>query len=314
MAGPLPTDWFLPPLVAPAGVHRGGPARDNYWAGVWSRFRGNRPAVLGLLLLGLIVLGTLVGPHLTPYHYDALALLQANRPPGPEHWFGTDQLGRDTFARTWMGGRVSLLIGLAAAAIDLCIGAVYGGVAGLAGGWVDEVLMRLVDALYAIPFLLVVILLLVLLGSGLRSLIIAIALVNWLGMARLVRGQVLEIREREYVLAARVLGVPAPAILWRHLLPACLGPILVWISYNVPAAIFAEAFLSYLGLGVQPPRPSWGSMVSAASDLVRLHPWPFLFPAVAITLTLLAFYVVSDGLRDALDPRLGAGHGPAGRG
>lgn len=303
MASPPSWDRFLPLEPEPTVVPPRAPRPNPYWAEVWWRFRRNRLAVIGLVLLCLLALLTIVGPHLTPFHYDDLALRQADLPPGPEHWFGTDQLGRDVFARTWMGGRVSLLIGLVAAAIDLGIGAVYGGVAGLAGGWVDEVLMRLVDVLYGIPFLLVVILLLVVLGSGLRSVIVAIALVNWLGMARLVRGQVLQLREQEFVLAARVLGVSPPTILFRHILPATVGPMLVWISYNVPAAIFAEAFLSYLGLGVRPPLASWGSLVSAGSDLFRLDPWPFFFPAAAIALTMLAFYAVSDGLREALDFR-----------
>lgn len=322
---PLPADWFLPVGTRSATTDPNGPAEEaltradhargaphprppaSYWAGVWSRYCRNRPALVGLVVLGALVLAVLVGPYLTRFPYDQLNLLHQNLPPGPEHLFGTDQLGRDVFARTWMGGRLSLLIGLAAAAIDLGIGAVYGGIAGFAGGWLDEAMMRLVDILYGIPFLLVVILLLVVLGSGLRSIIVAIALVNWLGMARLVRGQVLQLKEQDYVLASRVLGVSGWQVIRRHLLPGALPSMLAWIAYNVPAAIFAEAFLSYIGLGVQPPLASWGGMLGDGFGLFRLNPWPFFFPAAAISLTMLAFYLISDGLRDALGPQWGSG-------
>jgi len=295
--------WLpLPPFAAappPAAARLPG----SYWSGVWRRFRADRAAVAGLAGLLLIMLLCVCGPWLTPWHFDQIHLSAENLPPGAAHWFGTDRLGRDIFARTWMGGRVSLLVGVTAAAIDLGIGAVYGAVAGLGGPLLDAVLMRVVDTLYGIPFLLVAILLLTVVGPGLRAIVLAIALVNWLGMARLVRGQVLQLRGEPYVLAARGLGLPPWRVALRHLLPNALGPMLVWLSFNVPSAIFLEAFLSYLGLGIQPPLASWGSLISSATETFRLFPYPLLFPAAALSGAMLAFYAVSDGLRDALDPR-----------
>jgi ABC-type dipeptide/oligopeptide/nickel transport system permease subunit len=302
-AAPRPADWFLPAAAPGPGQEISGRAAASYWAAVWRRFRQNAPASAALACIAAMVAMSAVGPYLAHVPYDRLNLTAENLPPGPGHWLGTDELGRDVWARTWMGGRVSLFIGLAAAAIDLGIGAVYGGVAGLAGGALDGVMMRVVDVLYGLPFLLVAILLLAVVGPGLRTIVAAIALINWLGMARLVRGQVLELKNREFVLAARALGVPWWRILIRHLLPNAMGPMLVWISYTVPSAIFTEAFLSYLGLGVQAPLTSWGAMISDGTETFRTHPYPFLFPAIALSLTMLAFYLVSDALQDALDPR-----------
>ena len=272
-------------------------------AGAGRRLLRNPAAVGALALLALLAAGVWIGPHLTPWPFDRINLLDTNAPPSAAHWFGTDELGRDVFARTAVGGRVTLLVGLVAAAIDLVVGTVYGGVAGLAGGWVDEVMMRAVDVLYAIPLLPVVILLAMVLGRGIGAIIAAIALVNWLGMARLVRGQVLQLKRQEYVLAARALGLPGWRVLFGHLLPNAAAPILAWMAYSVPSAIFAEAFLSYVGLGVQSPMTSWGAMVSNGSNAFRIYPYPFFFPAAALSLAMLAFYVLSDALHDALDPQ-----------
>jgi oligopeptide transport system permease protein len=292
----LPPDWFRP---APAPATPGpGPLPSEH-----RRRALPVPARLALAFLALVAAGALVGPHLAPRPYDRLDLAAAYLPPGPGRWLGTDGLGRDLWARTWMGARVSLGIGLGAALLDLGVGTVYGGVAALAGGMLDALLMRLVDVLYGVPFLLVAILCLVALGPGLPSVVVAIALVHWLGMARLVRGQALRLAATEFVLAARGLGVPRWRVLVRHILPGAAGPALVWLSWSVPAAIFAEAFLSYLGLGVQPPLASWGTMIAEATAAFREHPWPLACPAVALSLTMLALYVASDGLRDVLDPR-----------
>lgn len=271
------------------------------------RFLANRAAMLGVGLLCLLLALTVLGPHLVSQPFARIDLAQRNLPPGPGHPFGTDALGRDLFARVWVGGRVSLLVAGTATAADLLVGVCYGGVAGLVGGALGEAMMRLVDTLYGLPVLLVVILLLVVMGPGLGSVITAIALVNWLGMARLVRTEAAALRERDYVLAARGLGVSEWRILGRHLLPASTGPILVWLSYTVPGAIFAEAFLSFLGLGVQPPLPSWGSLLSSAADHLGRHPGHFLFPAAALTSTLLAFCLIGDGLRDAWRPQPATG-------
>lgn len=259
--------------------------------------------------MAVVVLAA-IGPLLAPRPYTALDLTREFLPPGAGHWFGTDQLGRDVWARTWVGARVSLAIGAGAAALDLGVGALYGGVAGLAGGRVDALLMRVVDVLYGIPTLLVAFLILMVAGPGLMSVLVAIGAVNWVGMARLVRAQVLTLREREFVLAARALGMPERRVLLVHILPNVAGPMLVWLSFTVPSAIFAEAFLSYVGLGVQPPRTSWGAMISSGTETFRLHPYPFAFPAAALCLTMLALYVLGDALRDALDPNARIGIAP----
>lgn len=290
--------------------HRGAPPQGSRVAAAPTpaqRFLANRAAVLGLGLLGLLLALAVLGPHLVSQPFARIDLAQRDLPPGPGHPFGTDALGRDLFARVWVGGRVSLLVAATATAADLLVGVCYGGVAGLVGGALGEAMMRLVDTLYGLPVLLVVILLLVVMGPGLASVITAITLVNWLGMARLVRTEAAALREREYVLAARGLGVSEWRILGRHLLPAAAGPILVWLSYTIPAAIFAEAFLSFLGLGVQPPLPSWGSLLSSAANHLGRHPGHFLFPAAALTSTLLAFCLIGDGLRDAWRPQPATG-------
>lgn len=304
---PLPADWFLPlteaergPSAAPAPPRRRG-------TGSWARFRRSRLGLPGLAALVLVVAAVVLGPHLSATSYNRIHLAEANLPPGPGHWFGTDQLGRDTFARTWVAGRISLTVGTAAAAVDLGLGTLYGGIAGLVGGAWDAALMRLVDILYAIPLLLVAILLLLVLGPGPLPTVVAIACVGWLGMARLVRGQVLLLKEQGYVRAARGLGVSPLRLLVRHLLPNAAGPILAWVTYTVAGAVFAEALLSYVGLGVEPPLTSWGAMLASGAAVLPIHPAQFLFPAGALSLTLLGLYAVGDGLQTAGDPRLGGG-------
>jgi oligopeptide transport system permease protein len=254
-------------------------------------------------VLACLVALCVLGPALSRWPYAQIHLDARNLPPGAAHWFGTDALGRDLFARTWVGGRISLGVGAFAAAVDLGVGAVLGTVAGLAGGAGDAVLMRAVDVLYGVPFLLVAILLLAVFGPGLPAIVLAIALVNWLGMARLVRGQVLQLRGRPHLVAARALGLPPARLAARHVLPAVAGPALAWLSFNVPSAIFLEAFLSYLGLGVQPPVPSWGSMIAGGAQAFPLHPYPFVFPAAALCATMAALYALGDALRDRFDPR-----------
>lgn len=299
----LPEDWFEP--APPPSPEAGAPPvpvslrRHGGWL-------TEPAAACSLVVLAIVVALAIFGPLLAPRPYTALDLTHELLPPGPGHWFGTDELGRDIWARTWVGARVSLAIGAGAAALDLGIGAVYGGLAGFAGGWVDALLMRVVDVLYGIPTLLVAFLVLMAAGPGLGAIMAAIAAVNWVGMARLVRAQVWALREREFVLSARALGMPGWRILLVHLLPNVAGPMLVWLSFTIPSAIFAEAFLSYVGLGVQPPRTSWGAMISAGTETFRLHPYPLAFPAGALCLTMLALYVVGDALRDRLDRKAGA--------
>ncbi len=229
--------------------------------------------------------------------------MEANQAPSAQHWFGTDNLGRDLFIRVLYGARISLAIGIVASFINLTIGVIYGGIAGMLGGRVDRIMMNIVDVLYGIPVLLYVILLMVLLKPGLMNIFIALGIAYWLGMARIVRGQILSLKEQEYVLAARTMGASNWRILSRHLIPGCMGPIIITMTLAIPEAIFTEAFLSFIGLGVAAPMASWGVLSSEGVTSLRSYPFQLFFPAMAISITMLAFIFLGDGLRDALDPR-----------
>jgi oligopeptide transport system permease protein len=276
----------------------------SYWKDVTVRFRKNKLAIFGIILLGLLIFMAIFGPYMTPYDYATNDLSNKNQAPSSEHWFGTDDLGRDVFARTWEGARISLLIGVAAALIDLAIGVIYGGYAGYKGGRTDDLMMRFADILYGVPYLLLVILLMVVLGQGLGTMILAMTITGWINMSRIVRGQVLSLKGQEYVLASKTLGAGTSRIMAKHLIPNSMGPILVTMTLSIPSAIFTEAFLSFLGLGLTPPLASWGTMASDGLPAMRYYPWRLFFPATFICLTIFAFNVVGDGLRDALDPRL----------
>ncbi|QJW48596.1 ABC transporter permease [bacterium BFN5] len=270
----------------------------------WRRLKTNKLAMLGLYTILLIMMIALVGPWLSSLSYSDQNLLQANKPPSSEHWFGTDSLGRDLFIRVLYGARISLSIGIVASLINLSIGVLYGGIAGFFGGRVDRMMMNIVDILYGIPVLLYVILLMVLLKPGLTNIFIALGIAYWLGMARIVRGQILSLKEQEFILAARAIGASPWQILFRHLLPNCLGPIIITMTLAIPEAIFAEAFLSFIGLGVAAPMASWGVLASEGVTSLRSYPFQLFFPALAISVTMLAFNFLGDGLRDALDPRV----------
>ena len=269
------------------------------------RFSRNPTAVAGCGMIVLLVLFALVGPWVSPHAYDDQDYEHIRESPGRQFWFGTDELGRDLFVLVAMGARVSLEVGLFASLVSLLIGVSYGAVSGWFGGRTDRVMMRTVDILYGIPLLLIVINLMVILGSGLQNVFLALGLVYWLDMARIVRGQVLRLRSADYIVAARALGVGRFRIILRHVLPNTLGPIVVTLTLTVPNAIFTESFLSYIGLGVSAPNESWGTLASAGTRLefLRFSPYLVLFPAAAISLAMLAFNFVGDGLRDALDPR-----------
>ncbi|MBG9455114.1 diguanylate cyclase [Lysinibacillus sphaericus] len=275
----------------------------SFWKEVFLRFSHNKMAIFGLIaLIGIILMATFV-PMFSQYHYSE-QLGSYNAPPSAEFWFGTDDLGRDIFVRVWAGARISLLIGFAAAIIDLIIGVLWGSISGLAGGRVDNIMMRIADVLTAIPYLLVVIVLLVVLKPGIVPMIIALSITGWIQMARIVRGEVLSIKNQEYVLAARTLGARTGHLIIKHLVPNALGAILVTMTLTVPSAIFTESFLSYLGLGVPAPLASWGTMASEGNGAIANAPWRLIFPALFISLTIFAFNAVGDGLRDALDPKL----------
>jgi oligopeptide transport system permease protein len=254
----------------------------------------------------LIVIGglCLFVPIFSRINFKDQAIELANQGPSKAHWFGLDDLGRDIFVRVWIGGRVSILIGLVGTIVSLLIGTIYGGVSGYFGGIVDDIMMRIVEVIVGIPYMIVVILVSIVLEKGLTSLIIALCITSWTGLARLVRGQVLQLKESEYVLAAQVLDASPLRIILRHLLPNTMSVIIVNITFQVPGFIFAEAFLSFIGLGVQPPYTSWGAMAALGQQQMMYYPHELLFPAVAISLTMLAFNLLGDGLRDALDPKL----------
>jgi oligopeptide transport system permease protein len=277
--------------------------RGSFKRQVWERFCCNRLAIGGLALLLFLLLMAILGPQISGYTYYETNLALKNQSPSLEFWFGTDDLGRDLFTRIWYGARISLFVGFAAALIDLFVGVFWGGIAAFAGGRIDETMMRLADLFYSLPYLLVVILLALVMGSGLGSIVAALTIIGWITMARIVRAQVLQLKQQEYVLAAYALGAGFWRILIKHLLPNAMGPIIVTLTMTIPAAIFAEAFLSFLGLGVQAPMASWGTMANEGLPALSFYPWRLFFPAFFISLTMLAFNLVGDGLRDALDVR-----------
>lgn len=276
----------------------------TFWQEAWQRLRGNKLALMGLVII--IVLGVMatIGPLISGHEYAKQSILMKNKAPSATNWFGTDDFGRDVFTRVWYGARISLFVGFMAALIDFFIGVLYGGIAGYLGGRVDNIMMRFVDLLYGLPYLLVVILLMVVMGPGLGTIIVALTATGWIAMARTVRGQVLQMKSSEYVLAAKTMGAKPFYIIRKHLLPNTIGIIIVYVTLSVPSAIFAEAFLSFLGLGVQAPMASWGVMANdGLSTILSGHWWRLFFPAFFISLTMLAFNVLGDGLRDAFDPK-----------
>ncbi len=281
-----------------------GTAVSSYWSSSLNRLLRSRPALIGLVLIGLITLGAIFGPLLSRYNYYQTHLALKNTPPGALFWFGSDELGRDLFTRVWWGARISLTVGFSAALIDLFIGVIYGSISGFCGGKIDEAMMRIADILYAIPYLIVVILIMVVIGSGLTSIILALTITGWVSMARVARGQILQIKEMDYVKAARAIGASPLRIIAYHMLPNAMGPIITTLTLTIPTAIFAEAFLSFLGLGVQAPIASWGTMANDGLPAMRYFPWRLFFPATLISLTMLSFNMLGDSLRDAFDPRL----------
>jgi ABC-type dipeptide/oligopeptide/nickel transport systems, permease components len=274
------------------------------WKDAWLRLRSNKYAMASLIILLLIVIMALIGQSISGHDYRSQDYMATNEKPSSNHWFGTDDLGRDVFARTWMGTGISLQVGLYAALVDLIIGVIVGGIMGYFGGKVDEILNRICDILYSIPNMLIVILLIVVLEPSMFTIVIALSITGWISMAWIVRGQIMQLKNQEYVLASRSLGASSGRILFRHLIPNAIGPIIVTLTMTVPNAIFAEAFLSFLGLGVQSPAASLGTMINDALKAMTVYPWRMLFPAILISLTMLCFNIFGDGLRDALDPKM----------
>ncbi len=269
----------------------------------WLRLRKNRLAVFGLACLAVVTVLCLIGPWVLPYGYEEQKLELGASAPGATHWLGTDTLGRDLLVRLLYGGRISLGVGLAATFVALSIGVVYGAVAGFFGGKLDAALMRIVDILYSLPFPIFVILLMVFFGKNIILLFVAIGAVEWLTMARIVRSQVMAVKRMEFIEAARALGFGKRRIIFRHILPNILGPIIVYTTLTIPAVMLLEAFLSFLGLGVQPPMSSWGVLIKDGAEKMEEFPWLLVFPAALFSLTLFSLNFLGDGLRDALDVR-----------
>ena len=276
----------------------------TYWQDVRSRLVKDPLAVLGLIVILVIVGLAVFGPMFSPYEYDAQDFMMSNEPPGWAHWFGTDMFGRDLFVRVMYGARISLAVGFVASIISLFIGVTYGGISGYVGGKTDNLMMSIVDVIYSVPMMIYVILLMVVLGPGLKSIFITLGISYWAPMARIVRAEVLRLKNEEFILAARVIGASPSRILFRHLIPNAMGPVLVTLTFSIPGAIFTEAFLSFVGLGVSAPMASWGVLSSDAVGSLAIYPYQLFFPAGAISITILAFNFLGDGLRDALDPKL----------
>lgn len=276
----------------------------SLWDDARRRLSRNGAAVAGMITLIVLVLIAIIGPHLIPFSYDQINKDDVWAPPMTAgHLLGADSLGRDLLARLLMGLRVSLAIGLVATTVSLLIGIVWGAVAGYLGGVVDEVMMRVVDVLYSLPFIFFVILLMVTFGSNIILIFIAIGAVEWLTMSRIVRGQTLGLKHKEFVEAARAAGLTQSAIIRRHIVPNLLGPVVVYVTLTIPAVILAESFLSFLGLGVQPPMASLGTLIAGGAQDMELAPWLLIFPSVTMVVTLMSFNFIGDGLRDAIDPK-----------
>ena len=245
----------------------------------------------------------LIGPLFSPHSYETTNLAYGAQPPSAHHWFGTDDLGRDVLVRTLVGGRISIGVGFAATIVALLIGVTYGMIAGYTGGRTESLMMRFVDALYALPFTIIVILLTVWIGRSVLLIFLAIGLVEWLTMARIVRGQTKALRKLNFIDAARVSGVSHSLILLRHILPNLIGPVIVYTTLTIPSVILLESVISFLGLGVQPPMSSWGTLIHSGSLKLDIYPWLLIFPGLFFSLTIFALNFMGDGLRDALDPR-----------
>ncbi len=275
----------------------------SLWADAWVRLKKNKLAVAGLIIVLALIFISIITPWIAPYGYEEQNLELGATPPSLAHWFGTDVFGRDLLTRVMYGGRVSLAVGVIATTVALLIGVTWGTIAGYVGGRTDVVMMRIVDALYALPFIIFIILLMVVFGRSLLLLFLAIGAVEWLTMARIVRGQVLSIRNQEFIEAARSMGLSTSHILLKHVVPNSLGPIIVYATLTVPQVMLLEAFLSFLGLGIQPPQSSWGLLISGGAEVMEDSPWLLIFPGLALSITLFALNFLGDGLRDALDPK-----------
>jgi oligopeptide transport system permease protein len=277
--------------------------RSSLWLDAWIKLRKNRMALFGFAVLLVLCVVSLLTPWIAPYSYEEQDLMLGATPPSAAHWLGTDIFGRDMLTRIMYGGRVSLMVGFIATAVALVIGILWGSIAGFIGGRVDAVMMRIVDIMYALPFMIFIVLLMVVFGRNILLLFVAIGAVEWLTMARIVRSQVMALRKQEFVEAAYSMGLSRWAIIGRHIIPNTLGPVIVYTTLTIPSVMLLEAFLSFLGLGIQPPQSSWGLLINYGVETMEEYPWLLIFPGITLSLTLFALNFLGDGLRDALDPR-----------
>jgi len=299
--GAAPGSTGLPDLLTEAAVIKG----RSLWQDAWTRFRHNRAAIAGMAGLALIAFYAVFAPFFSAYTLDGLdyTYIQAGPSLANGHWFGTDSNGRDLFVRTAYGARISLLIGLMTTIIALSIGVTYGALAGFLGGRIGNIMMRIVDVLYALPLIFFIIILVTVVGRSIFLVFVGIGAVEWLTMARIVRGQTLSVKQKEYVDAARIAGVSSAKIIQRHIIPNVIGPVVVFVTLLIPTNILIESYLSFLGLGVQEPMTSWGVLIKQGSNNLESMPWLLLFPATFLALTMFCFNFIGDGLRDALDPK-----------
>ena len=275
----------------------------TFFQSVKAEFTKNKRAVFGMIVLVIVVLMAILGPVFSPFSYEDQNIALRNAAPTAQHLFGTDKMGRDIFVRILYGARISLGVGIVAAIVNLILGTLYGGIAGYVGGRTDMVMMRFVDIIYSVPSMLYIVLIMLWLGAGVSSIILGISITCWIGTARIVRSQVKSLREQEFTMAAFVLGASPKRILVKHLLVNAMGPIIVNITLMVPQAIFTEAWLSFIGVGISAPKASWGTLCDAASELIMVYPMQTIYPLVAICLTIISFNFVGEGLERALDPK-----------
>ncbi|TCS96909.1 ABC transporter permease [Hazenella coriacea] len=300
----LSPDLFQPANISESEQQHLGRERIGFWKDARRRFRRNIGAMVGLSLIILILVMAVFVPIFSKYDYQTQDIPIQNQSYSSEHYFGTDSFGRDLWTRTWYGVRISLLIAFLAAFIDLVIGVTYGSISGYFGGRLDTIMQRIIEVLYGIPNLIVIILMLLIFEPGIVPIALAISITGWIGMARIVRAQVLKLKSQEYVLAARTLGASNARIMAKHLIPNVMGSIIIAVTFTIPSAIFFEAFLSFIGLGIQVPEASLGSLVNDGSKYLQIFPYQLAFPATILSVIMLSFNLVGDGLRDALDPRM----------
>lgn len=270
----------------------------------WLRLKKNKAAVVSIFILMVLVLLSIFGPYMTQHSFDATDYKAAFQKPSLEHWFGTDKFGRDLWARVWQGTRISLLIAVLATILDLVVGVGYGAISALSGGKTDAVMQRIIEVLVGIPSLIIIILLMMVMPAGIFTIMLAMSITGWVNMARLVRAQILKLKEQEFVLAAQVLGTSKGKIILKHLIPNTVGVIVINTMFTIPSAIFTEAFLSFIGIGLQEPQASLGVLINSGFQVINNFLYPLIFPALVIVLIMVCFSILGDGLRDALDPRM----------